>query len=168
MGLLSAFRCRLYDGFAVTAACCQWRKPHNRAFGARKCTPFGTFGTTFLLKGSMSLDSQSPVSSLRIQFLCHPEGGTLFSTQLCIHKTSAAKPPSIRRTFLHNLSTQPAADRRPQPTAKPCPCAPWARNPVRKAAPPPHIAECEENKYNRQREPDTLRRRVYDYTNGHS
>ena len=100
---LSAFRCRLYDGFTVTDVCRQWGKPHNRAFGAWKCTPFGTFGTTFLLKGSMSLDSQSPVSSLRIQFLCHPEGGTLLSTQLCIHKTSAAKPPSIRRTFLHNL-----------------------------------------------------------------
>ena len=108
MGLLSAFRCRLYDGFAVTAACRQWDKPHNRAFGARKYTPFGTFGTTFLLKGSMSLDSQSPVSSLRIQFLCHPEGGTLLSTQLCIHKTSAAKRRQSEEPFYTTCRRQAA------------------------------------------------------------
>ena len=34
--------------------------------------PLVPVGTTFLLKGSMSLDSQSLVGSLRIQFLCHP------------------------------------------------------------------------------------------------
>ena len=28
-------------------------KPNNRAFGARKCTPFGTFGTTFPPKGEL-------------------------------------------------------------------------------------------------------------------
>ena len=37
--------------------------------------PLVPVGTTFLLKGSMSLDSQSLVGSLRIQFLCHPASG---------------------------------------------------------------------------------------------
>ena len=35
-------------------------------------TPFGGFATTFAPVGSVSLDSQSPKGSLRIQFPCHP------------------------------------------------------------------------------------------------
>ena len=41
-------------------------------------TPFGGFATTFAPVGSVSLDSQSPKGSLRIQFLCHPLGATPF------------------------------------------------------------------------------------------
>ena len=38
--------------------------------------PLSPPAAVFLLKGSMSLDSQSPKGSLRIQFLCHPGGGS--------------------------------------------------------------------------------------------
>ena len=55
-------------------------KPYNRADARRKCTPIPLRG--LLLKGSVSLDSQSPYGSLRIQFPCHPGGGSLLYSQL--------------------------------------------------------------------------------------
>ena len=61
-------------------------KPENRAFGARgkhtnqaapvgNAPPLARFAG-LLLKGSVSLDSQSPKGSLRIQFPCHPASGS--------------------------------------------------------------------------------------------
>ena len=46
--------------------------------GDGKATPLARFAG-LLLKGSVSLDSQSPKGSLRIQFPCHPSfaGGTM-------------------------------------------------------------------------------------------
>ena len=42
--------------------------------------PFGGFATTFAPVGSVSLDSQSPKGSLRIQFPCHPaKAGALWA-----------------------------------------------------------------------------------------
>ena len=46
-------------------------------------SPFGGFATTFAPVGSVSLDSQSPKGSLRIQFPCHPaSGGTIIEATL--------------------------------------------------------------------------------------
>jgi hypothetical protein len=48
----------------------------------QKCTPSAAFGGVSPLE-SMSLDSQSPIGSLRIQFLCHPGGGDFSGAILC-------------------------------------------------------------------------------------
>ena len=53
-------------------------KTGQPSFGRGKAAPFGGFATTFPPVGSVSLDSQSPKGSLRIQFPCHPaSGGTI-------------------------------------------------------------------------------------------
>ena len=46
-------------------------KPNNRPAGEGNAFPLARFAG-LLLKGSVSLDSQSPKGSLRIQFPCHP------------------------------------------------------------------------------------------------
>ena len=65
---------------------CERGKPYNRAspvenkqtaLRALEMHPFWYLRYHLSPLGSMSLDSQSPVGSLRIQFLCHPGGGTL-------------------------------------------------------------------------------------------
>ena len=60
--------------------------------GERKSVPPLVAGaTTFAPVGSVSLDSQSPKGSLRIQFPCHPaSGGTM-------------NPPAVRPVHLKNL-----------------------------------------------------------------
>ena len=60
-------------------------EPENRTFGAKgkHANQAAPVGNAFplarfaglLLKGSVSLDSQSPKGSLRIQFPCHPASG---------------------------------------------------------------------------------------------
>ncbi len=52
-------------------------KQANRPSGEGNALPLARFAG-LLLKGSVSLDSQSPKGSLRIQFPCHPaSGGTI-------------------------------------------------------------------------------------------
>ena len=47
-------------------------KPYNRAYGAGKCTPIPLRGV--LLKGSMSLDSQSSTTPYESSSFATPEG----------------------------------------------------------------------------------------------
>ena len=69
-GLVGGCAASLYKTLIIALA--GEGKPYNRAYGAGKCTPIPLRG--LLLKGSMSLDSQSSTTPYESSSFATPEG----------------------------------------------------------------------------------------------
>ena len=68
-----------------------WENRQTALRALEKRPPLVPYGTTFAPVGSVSLDSQSPKGSLRIQFPCHPaKAGALWVLSIVPHDTKVS------------------------------------------------------------------------------